>query len=405
MKKHNLIVGQSGGPTAVINSSLYGVISEALSHPDAIGHVYGMVNGIQGLMQGHCCNLGKCSPTELEALTYTPGAYLGSCRCKLPEDLTDPVYPVILQKLEDMEIGYFLYIGGNDSMDTVSKLSRYAAKVNSRICFLGEPKTIDNDLVLTDHTPGFGSAARFVATAVREITTDAEVYDTQSVTIIEVMGRNAGWLTGASVLARRFEKDNPLLIYLPEVPFCTEDFIKRLGDLLKTRKTVILCVSEGIHDSEGRFICEYETSAETDTFGHKMLNGCGKFLEQLVRSRLGVKVRSVELNVIQRCSSGLLSETDRDEAIMAGRFGVNAALEQETGKMIAFERESNFPYRISCSLKDVGQICNKEKKVPLEWIREDCDLAEDFIQYAAPLIRGTVTARMEEGGLPSFVYR
>lgn len=406
MKKYNLIAGQSGGPTAVINSSLYGIISEALSRPDAIGHIYGMVNGIQGLLEDHCCNLGEMlSGADLEGLKYTPGAYLGSCRYKLPEDLKDPVYPYLLKKLEDMGIGYFLYIGGNDSMDTVSKLSRYAAVVNSGIRFLGEPKTIDNDLVLTDHTPGFGSAARFVATAVREITADAQAYDAQSVTIVEIMGRNAGWLTGAGVLARRFKNDNPLLIYLPEVPFCREDFLKRLADLLKTHKTVIVCVSEGLHDAEGRFLCEDETGARRDIFGHQMLNGCAKLLAHLVRRELGVKVRSVELNVIQRCSSGLLSQTDRDEAVMAGRYGVKAVLGQETGRMVAFERESNSPYRISCSLKDVAQICNKEKRVPLKWIREGCDLTEDFVRYAAPLIKGTVAAPMEGGGLPAFVYR
>ena len=300
MEKRNLIVGQSGGPTAVINSSLYGVISEGLSNSNAIGHIYGMVNGIQGLLKDNYLDFGEVlSEKKLEALKYTPGAYLGSCRYKLPDDLTDSVYLCLLQKLENLGVGYLFYIGGNDSMDTVYKLSRYARKVNSNICFLGVPKTIDNDLVLTDHTPGFGSAARYVATTVREITMDAEVYDAQSVTIVEIMGRHAGWLTAASVLARRFENDNPLLIYLPEVPFNIENFLKRLKNILKIRKTIIVCVSEGIHDSEGTFLCEYVASAGIDTFGHKMLAGCGKYLENLVRQKLGVKVRSVELNVVQ----------------------------------------------------------------------------------------------------------
>lgn len=222
---------------------------------------------------------------------------------------------------------------------------------------------------------------------------------------LEDMGCNAGWLTGASVLARSPENSNPLLICLPEVPFDTEDFLKRLKALLTTQKTVAVCVSEGLHGSEGRFLCEYEASGEKDTFGHKMLNGSGRFLEHLVRREIGVKVRSIELNLLQRCSSGYLSGTDRDEAVMAGRFGVRAALNRETGKMISFQRESNSPYRISCCLKNVAQICNQEKKVPLEWIREGCDLTEDFIRYVSPLIQGRAEVPMEESGLPAFVCR
>ena len=407
MSKKNLIVGQSGGPTAVINSSLYGVVSEALAHPEEIEHVYGMVNGIEGFLNGTTLEFTEALPGEkLEMLKNTPGAYLGSCRYKLPESLDDEVYPKLFAKFEEMNIGYFFYIGGNDSMDTVSKLSRYAEKVGSDIIVLGEPKTVDNDLVLTDHTPGFGSAARYVATTVREITIDANVYEKKSVTIIEIMGRHAGWLTAASVLARKYVGDNPLLIYLPEVAFDENEFLAKVEAAFEKNCNVIVCVSEGIHDKEGTFICEYDSSVGVDNFGHKMLAGCGKYLENLVRSRLGVKARSVELNVSQRCSSTMMSAADQQEAVMAGKFGVQAALKGETGKMISFVRESDAPYKLVCGLEDVNEICNKEKGVPLEWITEGgSDIGPEFIEYAAPLVQGTVNVPMGEDGLPAFAYR
>ncbi len=407
MSKKNLIVGQSGGPTAVINSSLYGVVSEALAHPDEIEHVYGMVNGIEGFLNGTTLEFTEALPGDkLELLKTTPGAYLGSCRYKLPESLEDEVYPKLFQKFEEMNIGYFFYIGGNDSMDTVSKLSRYAQKVGSDIIVLGEPKTVDNDLVLTDHTPGFGSAAKYVATTVREITIDANVYEKKSVTIIEIMGRHAGWLTAASVLARKYVGDNPLLIYLPEVAFDEDEFLKKVEAAFEKNCNVIVCVSEGIHDKEGTFICEYDSSVGVDNFGHKMLAGCGKYLENLVRNRLGVKARSVELNVSQRCSSTMMSATDQQEAVMAGKFGVEAALKGVTGKMISFVRESNAPYKLTCGLEDVNDICNKEKAVPLEWITNDnSDIGPEFIEYAAPLVQGNVDVPLGEDGLPVFAYR
>ena len=403
----NLIVGQSGGPTAVINSSLYGVVSEGFRHPDAIGHVYGMVNGIAGFLEGNVLDFAQELPGgQLERLKTTPGAYLGSCRYKLPEDLEDPVYPQLFARFEELNIGYFFYIGGNDSMDTVSKLSRYARKTGSSLIVLGEPKTIDNDLILTDHTPGYGSAARYVASTVREIATDASVYNAKSVTIVEVMGRHAGWLTAAGALARRFPEDNPRLLYLPETAFDEEEFLARIQDAFSSTKTVVVCVSEGIHDASGKFICEYENSVGTDTFGHKMLAGCGKYLENLVRSRLGVKARSIELNVPQRCSAALMSKTDQQEAILAGQFGVQAALKGETGKMIAFSRSSQSPYQLHCTLEDVDRICNQEKTVPMDWITEDgSDVTGDFLEYALPLIQGTVEIPMDDQGLPAFVYR
>ena len=409
MSKKNLIVGQSGGPTAVINSSLYGVVSEGLRHPEQIQHIYGMVNGIEGFLAGTVLDFATALPgSNLEKLKTTPGAYLGSCRYKLPESLEDPVYPRLFQKFREMNIGWFFYIGGNDSMDTVSKLSRYAAQTGSDIRIIGEPKTIDNDLVHTDHTPGFGSAARYVASTVREITTDANVYEKKSVTIVEIMGRHAGWLTAASALARKYKGDNPLLIYLPETTFDQEAFLKAVEKSFEKNCNVIVCVSEGIHDAEGTFICEYDSSVGTDTFGHKMLAGCGKYLENLVRSRLGVKARSVELNVSQRCSVSMMSATDQMEAVTAGNFGVQAALNGETGKMVSFLRETGTDgsYSMKCSLEDVNAICNEEKTVPADWITADgSDVTQDFLDYAAPLIQGTVEIPLGADGLPDFVYR
>lgn len=409
MTKKNLIVGQSGGPTAVINSSLYGVVSEGIAHSDEIGEVYGMVNGIEGFLEDRILNFREALPGEqLDYLKHTPGAYLGSCRYKLPESLEDPVYPLLFQKFGEMNIGWFFYIGGNDSMDTVSKLSRYAAKTGSSIRVIGEPKTIDNDLVHTDHTPGYGSAAKYVASTVREITLDASVYEKKSVTIIEIMGRHAGWLTAASALARKYKGDNPFFIYLPESAFDTEKFLKDVESAFEKNCNVVVCVSEGIHDADGTFICEYDSSVGTDTFGHKMLAGCGKYLENLVRDRLGVKARSVELNVSQRCSASLISAADQKEAVSAGRFGVQAALNGETGKMVSFVRRQaeDGSYQMECGLEDVNLICNEEKEVPAEWITENgSDVSEEFIKYVTPLVQGSVNVPLDEDGLPVFVYR
>ena len=409
MTKKNLIVGQSGGPTAVINSSLYGVVSEGIAHSDEIGEVYGMVNGIEGFLEDRILNFREALPGEqLDYLKHTPGAYLGSCRYKLPESLEDPVYPLLFQKFEEMNIGWFFYIGGNDSMDTVSKLSRYAAKTGSSIRVIGEPKTIDNDLVHTDHTPGYGSAAKYVASTVREITLDDSVYEKKSVTIIEIMGRHAGWLTAASALARKYKGDNPFFIYLPESAFDTEKFLKDVESAFEKNCNVVVCVSEGIHDADGTFICEYDSSVGTDTFGHKMLAGCGKYLENLVRDRLGVKARSVELNVSQRCSASLISAADQKEAVSAGRFGVQAALNGETGKMVSFVRRQaeDGSYQMECGLEDVNLICNEEKEVPAEWITENgSDVSEEFIKYVTPLVQGSVNVPLGEDGLPVFVYR
>jgi 6-phosphofructokinase 1 len=292
-------------------------------------------------------------------------------------------------------------------MDTVSKLSRYSKQINSDIKIIGVPKTIDNDLVNTDHTPGYGSAARYVAQTVREITMDAYVYEKKSVTIVEIMGRHAGWLTAAGVLARKYPGDNPVLIYLPEVDFDEQNFLAQIESALEDHINVIVCVSEGIHDKNGTFICEYESNVGTDTFGHKMLAGCGKYLENLVRDCLNVKARSVELNVSQRCSVSLISHTDQQEAIMAGRYGLQIALNKGiTGKMISFVRCSDDPYVLACGLENVDEVCNKEKAVPLDWIIKDgTDISEEFITYALPLIQGSPQLPMGEDGLPAFADR
>lgn len=401
----NLIVGQSGGPTAVINGSLYGVVTEGLKSTEQIGKVYGMVHGIEGFLGGQYMDMDTdMTKDELSALKTTPGAFLGSCRYKLPEDLSDPVYPELFKKFEELNIGYFFYCGGNDSMDTVSKLSRYAASVNSDIRVMGVPKTIDNDLVLTDHTPGFGSAAKFVASSVREINRDSEAYDKPNVMIIEIMGRHAGWLAASSILARCEKDPNPLLIYLPEVPFSEEKFIKQLKAAIDEHKHVTVCVSEGLKDAEGNFISEDSVETAVDQFGHKILNGCGSYLQSLVKKELGVKVRSVEFNVSQRCSSNCLSATDLEEAVTAGSFAVQQALKGETGYMIAFNRKDG-DYGIECALVDVNDVCNKEKTVPLEWITDDgSNLSQEFIDYAAPLVKGECQRPMKDG-LPVFAIR
>ena len=406
MGMRNIIVGQSGGPTSVINSSLAGVYKTAIER--GFDKVYGMLHGIQGFLDEQYVDLSTQihSDMDIELLKRTPSAFLGSCRYKLPEDLTDAVYPQLFEKFEKYNIGYFFYIGGNDSMDTVSKLSRYAETVNSEIRFIGIPKTIDNDLVLTDHTPGFGSAAKYVASTVREIAIDASVYDNKkSVTIVEIMGRHAGWLAAASVLARKFEGDNPVLIYLPEVAFDQEQFLADVQKAFEHTSNLVVCISEGINDGNGKFVCELASDVGVDTFGHKMLTGSGKYLENLVKDRLGVKVRSIELNVNQRCSSAMLSATDEKEAIASGSFGVQTALKGTTGMMIAFHRTDDADYHITYAPEDVNLICNQEKTVPLDWITGNgSDIGQQFIDYALPLIQGSVKVP-EEGGLPRFAYR
>lgn len=405
-EKYNIVVGQSGGPTTVINASLYGVIQEAISARDKIDKIYGMINGIEGFINGNFMDIEKeMTKEEIELLKSTPSSYLGSCRYKLPDSMEDSMYRQIFEKFSKMNIRYFIYIGGNDSMDTVSKLSIYAKRTNSPVKIIGVPKTIDNDLVLTDHSPGFGSAAKYVATTVRDIVMDASVYDMQSVTIVELMGRHAGWITASSILARKYDGDNPYLIYLPEMAFDVEAFINKISELLETKTNIVVCVSEGIKDKDGTFICEYSGCAGVDTFGHKMLTGCGKYLENVIKEHLSVKVRSIELNVNQRCKAALASKTDVDEAVMAGKYGVKSLLAGETGCMVSFERIPGENYSVECRLVDCAQVCNQEKVVPREWISDNgTDVLKEFIEYAKPLIAGE-NEQIIIDGLPVYVYR
>ena len=397
MSKKNLIAGQSGGPTAAINSSLYGVVSEALKHTEEIDHVYGMVNGIEGFLNGTVLDFQEALPGEqLLALTWTPGAYLGSCRYKLPESLEDPVYPKLFQKFEEMNIGWFFYIGGNDSMDTVLKLSEYGKKIGSPVRIVGIPKTIDNDLCETDHTPGFGSAAKYIASSLLEIAHDTFIYAVKSVTIVEIMGRDDGWLTAASALARNGYNTAPHLIYLPEVPFDKEDFLLDVKRMLFERNNVIVAVSEGIRDASGNYISASESSV--DTFGHSQLSGAGKTLEFLVKEKLGVKVRSVEVNVLQRCAAHLASKTDLDEAFTLGQKAVALSEEGVTASMVTMRRISDAPYEIAYEHAEIRHIANEAKSIPREWINDaGNDVTQPLIDYLSPLILGEVPVKYENG--------
>jgi len=395
----NILVGQSGGPTAVINASLYGVLAEARRRGDT---AFGMVHGIEGFLDDKVINLSEYGDrVDLSQLRYTPAAFLGSCRYRLPADLNDPAYAAIFAKLAKYQIDAFFYIGGNDSMDTVAKLSAYAQTVQSPVRFLGIPKTIDNDLILTDHTPGFGSTAKYVAATVREIAWDAGVYAQPVVTIVELMGRNAGWVTASSILARTEYEKNPLLVYLPEVSFDVDEFIADLRNAMKLQPSVVVCVSEGIKDKNGKLICEYHAESVLDRFGHKMLAGCGKVLEGYVKKEIGCKCRSVEINLPQRCSGTLASAQDAWEAEAAGKFAVEKAGEGATGQMVAFRRLPG-EYRIEYELVPVTEVCNKEKTFPKAWIVGGHDVADTFLDYVKPLIQGE-SALCYQGGLPELL--
>ena len=409
MTKKNLIVGQSGGPTAVINSSLYGVVSEGIAHSDEIGEVYGMVNGIEGFLEDRILNFREALPGEqLDYLKHTPGAYLGSCRYKLPESLEDPVYPLLFEKFEEMNIGWFFYIGGNDSMDTVSKLSRYAAQTGSSIRVIGEPKTIDNDLVHTDHTPGYGSAAKYIGTSVKEIIRDSFCleYGKGLVSIVEIMGRNAGWLTGAAALAKGEDCLGPDLIYLPELPFDIEAFSEKVKDLLAKKPSVVVAVSEGIRLADGRYVCELGQSVDfVDAFGHKQLSGTANYLASYIAGEFGCKTRAIELSTLQRSASHCASRVDILEAYQVGGAAVKAADEGDSGKMVVLQRLSDDPYQCGTEVKDVHKIANDEKVVPREWVTEDGSyVTDDFVSYVRPLIQGDVSPVMVDG-IPRHLYR
>ncbi len=396
----NIIIGQSGGPTAVINSSLAGVFTAAKDLN--INHIYGMVNGVDGLLKGHFIDLKDrlISKNDIELLKRTPSAALGSCRFKLPSVENDKnTYEKLFEKLNELEIGYFIYIGGNDSMDSILKLSAYAREVGSDIKFIGVPKTIDNDLAETDHTPGFGSAAKYVATSLKEIIRDSNVYDMKSVTVVEIMGRNAGWLTAAAGLSKDETCPGPDLIYLPERTFDKEVFLQDVAKLLEEKNTVIVAVSESLKDENGIYLCDAMIqNATEDSFGHKILSGTALAVSDLITTRLGVKSRGIIFNTLQRCATHIASLTDINEAFLAGEEAVKAAVSGETGKMVIFNRVKESPYIMVPELFEIEKVANEEKTVPDEYINEAGNgVTEAFLQYARPLIQGELYPIMEHG--------
>lgn len=404
----NIIVGQSGGPTAAINSSLAGVYKTAIDR--GVKKVYGMRYGIQGLLSEKYIDLSEhiAGDLDLELLKRTPAAYLGSCRYKLPEIHENPeVYDKIFEILYKLEIELFIYIGGNDSMDTIRKLSDYAIVKGHKIKFMGVPKTIDNDLAMTDHTPGYGNAAKYIATSVKEIIRDCEAmeYSKGMVTIVEVMGRNAGWLTGAAALAKGEDCAGPDLVYLPELAFDVEKFIEKVKALIEQKNTVTVAVSEGIKLADGRYVCELASSVDyVDAFGHKQLTGTATYLAGRITAELGCKSRAVEFSTLQRAASHLLSRVDIVEAFEVGGAAVKAADEGETGKMVTLVRTSNDPYHCTTDLIDVHKVSNVERIVPREWINEDGDhVTEEFYDYALPLIQGEVRPILVNG-IPRHLY-
>lgn len=398
MSQNNCIVAQSGGPTVAINASLAGVVSGILAS-EKYDNCYGSIHGITGIWNNTFLNLTEEAKKEgfIEQLKLSPAMYLGSCRHKLPDVEKDPeIYKTIFARFDEMNIKAFFYIGGNDSMDTVLKLSEYAKKINYDISIIGVPKTIDNDLCITDHTPGFGSAAKYIATSMLEIAHDTSIYPVKSVTIVEIMGRDAGWLTAASALARNEYSSVPDLIYLPETDFDEDTFIEDVRKKLEEKDALVIAVSEGIHDKDGNYITATEAAA--DTFGHAQLSGAGKALELLIGERLGVKVRSVEVNILQRCAAHLLSKTDIDESFAQGEYGVKLATEGITGSMVCIERLSNQPYTVSYGYAPIAEIANEAKSIPREWINETGnDVTQELIDYIYPLIQGEYPVAYKNG--------
>ncbi|MDE6016737.1 MAG: 6-phosphofructokinase [Acetatifactor sp.] len=402
-KKRNIIVGQSGGPTAVINSSLAGVYKTAKER--GFHKVYGMLHGIQGFLDEQYVDLSTQihSDMDIELLKRTPSAFLGSCRFKLPEiHENTEIYEKIFQILDKLEIEAFIYIGGNDSMDTIKKLSDYAIVKGHDQKFLGVPKTIDNDLALTDHTPGFGSAAKYIAASTKEVIRDAlglTYNDKEMITVIEVMGRNAGWLTGATALARTEECEGPDLIYLPEVTFDIDKFRETTIKLLKKKKSVVIAVSEGIKLADGRYVCELSGGADyVDAFGHKQLQGTAAYLASYLGAETGCKTRSIEFSTLQRSASHMASRVDVDEAFMVGGAAVKAADEGDSGKMVVIDRVADDPYMSAAGIYDVHRIANNEKLVPRSWMNKEGNyVTDEFINYIEPLIQGDYQPFMVNG--------
>lgn len=398
-----MIFGQSGGPSSVINSSAAGVFIEALKHPDRITAVYGAAHGIKGILDEDFYDMGKEDIKELELLKNTPSSALGSVRYKLkPVEVDETDYKRILEVFKKYNIRYFFYNGGNDSMDTCNKISKYLQQANYDCNVIGVPKTIDNDLFGTDHCPGYGSAAKYIATSIMELKLDATVYNTGMVCILEVMGRNAGWLTAAAQLAT-YKGLGADLIYLPETPFDIDEFVKSVKEVCaKNNNKCMVVVSEGIKTKEGKYVGEFVASS-TDLFGHAQLGGVGQMLADIVKKETGIKVRPIEFSLLQRCAAHLASKVDVEEAFASGAYAVKSAIDGVTDKMVVLSRDENSAeYRCVPALMDVALAANTEKKIPESWILPaGKGLTEDYVKYALPLIQGDSKAPLEDG-LPRF---
>lgn len=396
------IFGQSGGPTSVINASAAGVLQEALKQ-GCITNVYGAAHGIKGVLTEQFYDISKENSKELDLLKTTPSSALGSVRYKLKnadEDETD--YKKLLEVFEKYNIRYFFYNGGNDSMDTCNKISKYMQKSGYECRVMGVPKTIDNDLFGTDHCPGYGSAAKYIATSTMEVYHDARVYDTGMITVLEVMGRNAGWLTAATALAA-YKGNGPDLIYLPEIPFNIEQFLEDTNKIYNKQGKVIIAVSEGAKDANGKYIAEMNSSSlSKDSFGHAQLGGTASILANLVKEKIANKVRGIEFSLLQRCAAHTASLTDVNEAYLAGQMAVRYAVEGKSDYMVAFERSEGSDYKCNIKLLNLTDVANTEKKVPREWINKEGNFINDeFIKYALPLIQGESCPPLEDG-LPRF---
>lgn len=397
------IIGQSGGPTSVINASAYGAVKAALDNPN-ITRVLGSLNGIVGILNDNIIDFGKEDKEQIELMKNTPSSILGSCRYKLASpDVDDTDYKKILETFKKYDIKYFFYIGGNDSMDTCNKISKFMLQNGYECRVMGIPKTIDNDLFGTDHCPGFASAAKYIATSLTEVYFDARVYDIGAITIVEAMGRNAGWLTASAALAAN-KGMGPDLIYLPEIAFDIDNFIESVKKVYEKENKCIVVVSEGIKDKDGKLISEYANANKAkDSFGHAQLGGLAAYLEGVISNAIPAKVRAIELSLLQRCAAHCASKTDIDESVMAGKTAVMEATSGTTDKMVGFEREYvDGKYTCKIKLLDLSSVANTEKKVPREWINEEGNgLKQEFIDYVSPLILGE-TDLVKEDGLPKF---
>ena len=406
--KDNCIVAQSGGPTVAINASLAGVI-DGVKKSNKFTRVYGAIHGIQGVLDNNFIDLSLMALSKfplVNTLELSPAMYLGSCRYKLPDfEVDSKPYEIIFDRFEEYQVAAFYYIGGNDSMDTVDKLSQYAKKIGSDVKIVGIPKTIDNDLMVTDHTPGYGSAAKYIGVVMKEIIRDATVYGTNYVTVVEIMGRNAGWLTAAASLAKSDDCEGVDMICLPEVPFNVEHFIEKVRAMQEKKPSIVIAVSEGVKLEDGRYVCELADDVHAvDAFGHKALTGTARYLANVVARNLDTKTRCIELSTLQRCAGHLTSRTDITEAYQVGGAAAKAAFEGVTGQMVALKRISNSPYQCTTELHPISEVANLEKKVPLSWMNENhTQMTEDFLAYARPLIQAELTP-LYIAGLPHHIY-